>query len=215
MPIPFILGVLAAGIGSTAAATAAGTVAAAAGVTATTAAGVAAGTIGAATTAAALAHNKENKNGDPNQPAVPVKEIFTTDEAMKVLGMSKPTILKKMKDGLIPYEGSGGRGGFRIRREALEAYAKKNNIVPNWVVETNQGIDVPDKEELEEIIKYKKLEKDELELELEELELLADDTIEHKRNVIQLKKKIKGIDKDIQETKMFLMGINAMESKEK
>lgn len=195
MPIPFIIGALAATAGLT-------------GVT-----GVAATAAGAA-----IAYNKAKKEKEDStkpletNPSIPTKTIYTTDEAMRVLGMSKPTILKKLKDGSIPFEGSGGRGGFRIRAEALEAYAIKNNIVPNWGVDNTQVINAPDSEELEAIIKYREIEKEQLELDLEELELEEDDSKDHKRNIIQIKKKIKSIDKDIQEYKMFLIGMNAMEN---
>lgn len=62
-----------------------------------------------------------------------VKDTLTTDEAMMVLGMSKPTILKKMKyEKVLPYSGQGGRHGYRIRKEDIAEYAKKNNITPQW-----------------------------------------------------------------------------------
>lgn len=62
-----------------------------------------------------------------------VKDTLTTDEAMAVLGMSKPTILKKMKEEkVLPYSGPGGRLGYRIRKEDIAEYAKKNNITPKW-----------------------------------------------------------------------------------
>lgn len=61
------------------------------------------------------------------------KDTLTTDEAMAVLGMSKPTILKKMKEEkVLPYSGPGGRLGYHIRKEDIAEYAKKNNITPKW-----------------------------------------------------------------------------------
>ena len=134
----------------------------------------------------------------------PVKEFFTTNEAMKVLGMSKPTILKKIKKGLIPYEGSIGRGGFVIHREELKAYAEKNNIVPDWGVDNSQTVSDFDTADLDELIKFSKIEKEKIELELEELELEADDSVEYKRKVIQTKKKIIALDNAIQQYQIIL-----------
>ena len=213
MPIPFILGALGA-------VAAAGTVTAGAVGAAASAAG-AAGAAGAAAAGAALAYKakKELENNGATQTtetndAVPIKDVYTTDEAAKVLGMSKPTVLKKLKEGLISYVSLGGRSGFRIRREALEAYAVENNIVPNWAIENNQLVSAPDASEIEAIIKHREIEKKEAELELEEMELEEDSSTDHKRKIIQMKKAIIRIDKDIQEYKMLLMGMNAIDKSE-
>lgn len=151
---------------------------------------------------------------------VNVKEYFTTDEAMKVLGMSKPTILKKMKEKQIVYTGSGGRGGFRISREELKNYAEKNNIVPQWGewgVENRSAVHVPDKAEIEaliklgeETIKYLETVKEEAKLELQELELVPEDSVEYKRNVIKKKKIILSIEKKIRVSQIRLQALNAM-----
>lgn len=197
MPIPFLIGAAISALGASAAA---------------------AGTIGTVTAAGAAAAGAaaayKVKKGldvreDLSQESIGVKSVFTTDEAMKVLGMSKPTILKKMKEGAIPYEGSGGRGGFRIRREALEAYAERNNIVPNWGVESLPAASATDKEAIEEVIKLLQIQKEEAELEVEELELDANDSIEHKRLLIQAKKNVVKFDKDIQAYKMLLFAAEA------
>ena len=161
---------------------------------------------GVAAAGTAMLVNKLAIKGTPTK----LKEVFTTEEAMKVLGMSKPTILKKMKDGLIPYEVSGGRGrgGYHIRREALENYAENNNIVPNWGEEDIPTNGPANKLSVEETIKLKKLQKEEAELELEEIQLEPDDSVDYKRKLIQAKKKIKKLDKDIQALKMILMSLD-------
>ena len=168
--------------------------------------------VGAAFTALASTYGaKKALEGldELSSETIGVKSVYTTDEAMKVLGMSKPTILKKMKEGAIPYEGSGGRGGFRIRREALEAYAGKNNIVPNWGTESLPKTSITDREALEEVIKLLQIQKEEAELEVEELELDANDSIENKRLLIQAKKNVIKFDKDIQAYKMLLLAAGA------
>ena len=218
MPIPFLVGAALSALGASAAsvaaagATAVGAAAAAGAAAAGTTAGLAAaGAIAAGTTAAyTVKKGLKTPNGIINEINT-VKSIFTTDEATKVLGMSKPTILKKMKEGAIPYEGSGGRGGFRIRREALEAFAQKNNIVPNWGVEI-PTVQIPsDKDEIEELIKLRQIQKEEAELNLEELKLDTDDSIEHKRDIVLAKKIVNYYEKEIQSYKILL---KAAESKE-
>lgn len=136
------------------------------------------------------------------------KEYYSTDEAAKILGISKPTILKKLKEGAIPYEGSIGRNGFRIKGDAINFYAAQNDIEPNWEAATAQ-ISNNDKEAIEDMIKLKELEKAEAELDVDELELDADGTTENRRKLIQAKKKVASIDKEIQGWKMFLSSIEA------
>ncbi len=167
-------------------------------------AGIAVGA--AATTGAAIINGLDIKESSNN-----LKDLYTTEEAMQVLGMSKPTILKKMKEGLIPYEVSGGRGrgSYHIRREVLENYAIRNNIVPNWGNENVIATRPDNKVTVEETIKLKKIQKEEAELELEELELEPVDTIEYKRELIQAKKKIKILDKDIQALRMILISLDS------
>ena len=60
------------------------------------------------------------------------KSLYTTDEAMLVLGMSKPTILKKMREKKLKFDGNGGRGGYRFKKEYLFEYARNNDIDLNW-----------------------------------------------------------------------------------
>lgn len=190
MPLPFFiahaaLGALSAVVG--------GATAAAAG-----AAAGAAATGSAATAGAIAAAYGINANI--------VKDFVTTDEAVILLGMSKPTLLKKIKEGLIPYDGAGGRGGFRISRQALEEYAKSINTTLNWeaLKKSSKPKNDTDKKAVKEMIKLKELQKEEAELELEELELDATDTIEYKRSLIQAKKKIKALDTEIQAWNMIL-----------
>ena len=163
------------------------------------AAGVAAGV--AAATGATIINELDLKESPSNS-----KELFTTEEAMTVLGMSKPTILKKMKEGLIPYEVAGGRGrgSFHIRREELEKYAANNNIVPDWGCDATPPTRTDNKASVEETIKLKELQREEAELDLEELELQPEDTIDYKRKLIQAKKKVASIEKEIQGWKIFL-----------
>ncbi len=168
------------------------------------AAGVAAGV--AAATGATIINELDLKESPSKS-----KELFTTEEAMTVLGMSKPTILKKMKEGLIPYEVAGGRGrgSFHIRREELEKYAANNNIVPDWGCDAIPPTRTDNKASVEETIKLKELQREEAELDLEELELEPENTIDYKRKLIQAKKKVKKLDKDIQALKIILMSLDS------
>ena len=61
-----------------------------------------------------------------------IKPYYTTEETMLILGMSRTTILKKMKEKKLKYEGKGGRGGYRFKKEDIIKYAQNNNITPNW-----------------------------------------------------------------------------------
>ena len=60
------------------------------------------------------------------------KTTFNTVEAMQILGLSKNTILKKLKTGELHYEGNGGKGGYRISQKDIENYARLHKIKPNW-----------------------------------------------------------------------------------
>ena len=201
MPLPFFIATAAlqalgaagaAAAGAAGAATAAGAVGAAA-----------AGAAGAVTAAGVAATYGIGNNF--------IKDFLTTDEAVLVLGMSKPTLLRKLKEGLIPYDGEGGRGGFRISRQALEEYAKSKNKTLNWEALKNSDkakTDLnKDKKAVIEMIKLKEIQKEEAELELEELELDANDSIDYKRNLIQAKKNIKALDREIQSWKMLLQTV--------
>ena len=68
------------------------------------------------------------------------KEYFSTEETMILLQLSKPTLLRRFKewendhdskDG-IAHEGSGGRGGFRVSRNAIRKYADDHGIALDW-----------------------------------------------------------------------------------
>lgn len=188
MPLPFVLGAALSALTGPAA--------------------VALGTV----TGAAMLLNELKINESPAKS----KELFTIEETMKILGMSKPTILKKIKEGQITPEELGVRGRgrrFHIRREEIESYALKNNIVPNWGKEDISTNGPTSKVRIEETIKLKELQKEEAELDLEELELEPDDTVDYKRKLIQAKKKVKNIDKDIQALKIILMSLDSDEQK--
>lgn len=68
------------------------------------------------------------------------KEYFSTEEAMILLQLSKPTILRKFKEWQndpdskegIAFEGQGGRGGFRVRRNNIQKYVEDHGISLRW-----------------------------------------------------------------------------------
>ncbi len=91
----------------------------------------AAGAIAAVGAATGLASGKTVFGGTTVQLRL-TKRVFNTVEAMKILGLSKPTILKKLKDKELHYEGNGGKGGYNISQKDIESYAKKHKITPNW-----------------------------------------------------------------------------------
>lgn len=51
---------------------------------------------------------------------VPVADVLTTSEAADLLGVSRPTLVKMLNDGLIAYERPGVHR--RVSRAALDAY---------------------------------------------------------------------------------------------
>lgn len=57
---------------------------------------------------------------------------YTTNDVCKILHMSKPTILKYMKEGLLPRNGPGGRGSFRFTKEEINKFALSRDIVPDY-----------------------------------------------------------------------------------
>ena len=151
------------------------------------------------------------------------KDILTTDEAMAVLGMSKPTILKKMKyEKTLPYTGEGGRHGYRLNKKDVAEYAKRNHIKAKWkkVVEkeveqpqhlaTNTAIQSDFKTVLEKIaknpaildslIKLVKTQQKQAELKLQELELEDDsvkNTKEYKLKILKIKMEINKLDETL------------------
>ena len=65
-----------------------------------------------------------------------LKDIYTTDEVVRILGISKPTLFKKIREDKIrPYgnrESGSGRIGYRFKREEIEKFGKIYNIEPDW-----------------------------------------------------------------------------------
>ena len=65
-----------------------------------------------------------------------LKDVYTTDEVVRILGISKPTLFKKVKEDKIrPYgnrEAGSGRIGYRFKREEIEKFGKIYNIEPDW-----------------------------------------------------------------------------------
>ena len=57
---------------------------------------------------------------------------YTTNDVCKILHMSKPTILRYMKEGLLPRNGPGGRGGVRFTQEEIKRVGLSRNIVPDY-----------------------------------------------------------------------------------
>ena len=150
------------------------------------------------------------------------KEFFSTEEAMMLLQLSKPTILRRFKewqnnpeskDG-IAYEGQGGRGGFRVSRKAIQKYAEDHGIVLDWeklvishldkqteetatttgVSQENQTLQ---KIELDKIL----LQRTELEAEYLELELQDEEDAEKikdlRKKLLKTRMRIKNIEYDI------------------
>ena len=65
-----------------------------------------------------------------------LKEVYTTDEVVRILGISKPTLFKRIREDKIkPYgdrEAGSGRIGYRFKREEIEKFGKTYNIEPDW-----------------------------------------------------------------------------------
>lgn len=150
------------------------------------------------------------------------KEYFSTEEAMILLQLSKPTILRRFKewdnnpsskDG-IAYEGQVGRGGFRVSRNTIREYAEDHGIALDWgklvashldkqaeeTVRTT-GISQEDqtlrKIELDKILLQRtQLESEYLELELQEEEDPAK-VKDLRKKILKTKMHIKNIEYDI------------------
>ena len=59
---------------------------------------------------------------------------YSTDEVCEILGRSKPTVLKYIKEGTLPCATTKkvGRGGFRFTKEDIEKCAERLVIIPNY-----------------------------------------------------------------------------------
>ena len=150
------------------------------------------------------------------------KEYFSTEETMILLQLSKPTLLRRFKewdndhgskDG-IAHEGQGGRGGFRVSRNAILKYAEGHGITLDWgklvishldkkAEETvratgiSQEIQTRQKIELDRIL----LQRAELEVEYLSLELQEEEEPvkikELRKKILETKMRIKNIEYDI------------------
>lgn len=154
--------------------------------------------------------------------ALKEKEYFTTEEAMSLLQLSKPTILRKFKEWKdnpdskegIAYEGQGGRGGFRVSRVSIVTYAENHGISLNWEkliaaqidkqaeeAEKATGISL-EKQTLQKI-ELDKILLQKAELEVEYLELEAGDEEdpqkkkELRKKILEAKMRVKNIEYDI------------------
>lgn len=149
------------------------------------------------------------------------KEYFSTEEAMILLQLSKPTILRKFKEWQndpeskegLAYEGQGGRSGFRVKRKDIDNYAVNHGITLNWdkLVELyleekqreeaartgiSQDKQIQQKIEMNKIlIKRNELEIEGLELDLEDEQDPAKKR-ELRRKIIEVKKRINNIEGD-------------------
>lgn len=150
------------------------------------------------------------------------KEYFTTEEAMVLLQMSKPTILRKFKEwendpdskeGIAYEKGLGGRSGFRVKREDIDNYAVTHGITLNWdnlvevYLEEKQRDEaartgIPEEKQIQQKIEMNKILIKRNELEIEGLELDLEDEKdpakkkELRRKIIEVKKHINNIEGD-------------------
>ena len=157
------------------------------------------------------------------------KNYFTTEEAMCLLNISKPTILRKFKAWKtnpeskfgLAYEGKGGRSGFRVSRESIDSYAQSHGIKVNWERLAEYYLNKQEEETSKETglskekLTLQKIELDQIlkqkaELELEFLELEAEDEKDSeklkalRKKVLETKMKITNIDYDIKILQMSL-----------
>ncbi len=149
------------------------------------------------------------------------KEYFSTEEAMILLRLSKPTILRKFKEwendhnskeGLA-HEGQGGRSGFRVKRKDIENYAVNHGIALDWDKLVELYLDekqryeavrngIPQDKQIQQKIEMNKILIKRNELEIEGLELDLEDEQdpvkkrELRRKIIEVKKRINNIEGD-------------------
>ena len=113
------------------------------------------------------------------------KDAYTTDEAMVIVGISKPTILKYMKNGELAYFGKGGRSGYFIKHNDLINFMDKFNMTSKKIQTTESielKINLLKQEQIKKIIELAKLKGEDnekilnleialLDLQIKELEL--------------------------------------------
>ena len=157
------------------------------------------------------------------------KTYFTTEEAMCLLNISKPTILRKFKAWKtnseskfgLAYVGKGGRSGFRVSRESIDTYAQNHGIKVNWERLAEYYLNKQEEEtsketglskeklalqriELDQILKQK------AELELEFLELEAEGEKDQeklkalRKKILEAKMRVTNIDYEIKILQMSL-----------
>ena len=154
--------------------------------------------------------------------ALKEKEYFTTEEAMSLLQLSKPTILRKFKEWKdnpdskegIAYEGQGGRGGFRVSRASIVTYAENHGISLNWekliaaqidkqAEEAEKTTGISQEKQILQKIELDKILLQKAELEVEYLELEATDEEdpqkkkELRKKILEAKMRVKNIEYDI------------------
>ena len=157
------------------------------------------------------------------------KNYFTTEEAMCLLNISKPTILRKFKAWKnnseskfgLAYVGQGGRSGFRVSRESIDTYAQNHGIKVNWERLAEYYLNKQEEEtsketglskeklalqriELDQILKQKA----ELELEFLELEAEGEKDPEKlkalRKKILEAKMRVTNIDYEIKILQMSL-----------
>lgn len=85
------------------------------------------------------------------------KEIYSTDEAMVIAGISKPTILKYMKNGCLKYFGKGGRSGYFIKHSDLMSFIDKIDKKSTKKESIELKINLLKQEQLKKIIELAKI----------------------------------------------------------
>lgn len=141
-----------------------------------------------------------------------IKPYYTTEETMLILGMSRTTILKKMKEKKLKYEGKGGRGGYRFKKEDIIEYAQNNNIKPEWEALNTSLADSDfnsqDVARIRHDAEYIKIQIERCKIELRLLRLNASDDKkvieENKRKELQIKLKLTDIMESIVKYKAVL-----------
>lgn len=150
------------------------------------------------------------------------KKYFTTEEAMWLLDISKPTILRKFKiwkdnpDSKLglAYVDLGGRNGFRISREAINTYANNHGTAVNWERLAEVYLNRQEAEERKNTglskeqltlhkIEIDKIMKQKAELEIEYLELEAEaekgqeELKDYRKKILEKKMQINNIEYEI------------------
>ena len=147
---------------------------------------------------------------------------------MQILGLSKPTVLKKLKNKELNFVGSGGKGGYKISKKDIEEYARLHKIEPDWSnfvrseltkeeleIQTKALAEVENNPHmLEALIKIIEADKKELELKLKRMDL-DDEALKTKRDhqleCIETEQLINEYDRVINAYKIRLIILKAKE----